>query len=280
MAKGDKLSFVSSKTEIEAKNIKTGGAIHFTKDTHSIFMDGIEYGGLTDAQENYLNTKVREQVISNLTIEINSNKLIYPKNDGTLEAMVHIKYLNQYETPKTMTYTINNNTYDSIVENPSTGKYVIKIPENINSNDINIAVSVEYSHETEGIINKSAVYTIYIRPNVLHCWANVEFLDVNNIATVCKNNHNIIGFETNDVSLSAKGTYTWINKSEGYYYLLIPSSVDIPSSLLKNPPQGIEGPLPVYFVRQLSDVTYKNILYRIFRIVDKQIASIHTIIFD
>lgn len=286
MAKGDKLSFVSSKTEQEAKAVTSGGAIHFTNDTHRIFMDGEMYGGMTDeqkdmlltqAQKDYLNGILQDQIINNYVVSVKSSaSTVTPGTNITFT--ITTKYSGTAVKPDSISAKYNGNTVQ--LSNSSTGTYTYTTAANTGS----CQLSVSTTYTAEGIaIDKSASATTNVRNLIKYCWASVDTLTAANMNTVCKNNNNQVGFETKTITTSAKGTYTWTNANTGYYFLLIPqtpAAVTTPTSLTGSNPQGVEGPLPVYFVKQSDNVTYDGVTYTIFRIKDEQVASTHTITFN
>lgn len=286
MAKGDKLSFVASKTEQEAKAVTSGGAIHFTKDTNRIFMDGKMYGGMTDeqkamlltqSQKDYLNGILQDQIINNYVVSVKaSSNTVTPGTSITFT--ITTKYSGTAVKPDSISAKYNGNTVQ--LSSSTTGTYTYTV----SATTASCQLSVSSTYTAEGIaIDKSASATTNVRNLIKYCWASVDTLTATNMNTACKNNSNQVGFETKTITTTAKGTYTWTNANTGYYFLLIPqtpSAVTTPTSLTGSNPQGIEGPLPVYFVKQSANVTYDGVTYTIFRIKDEQVASTHTITFN
>lgn len=87
------------------------------------------------------------------------------------------------------------------------------------------------------------------------------------------------GFTTRGPQSSAGGTYDFTFTDNTYAYVMIPTGVNVPSSLAGSEPQGVEGPLPVPF-KKMTDFVWNGVTYKQYRIASPQKASTHKVVFN
>lgn len=88
------------------------------------------------------------------------------------------------------------------------------------------------------------------------------------------------GFQTRGPQ-SSVGTdpYTFTFPNNTYAYVMIPTGVNVPTSLAGSEPQGVEGPLPVPF-KKMNDFVWNGVTYKQYRIASPQKASTHKVVFN
>ena len=87
------------------------------------------------------------------------------------------------------------------------------------------------------------------------------------------------GFTTRGPQSSAGGTYDFTFTDNTYAYVMIPTGVNVPTSLAGSEPQGVEGPLPVPF-KKMNDFVWNGVTYKQYRIASPQKASTHKVVFN
>lgn len=86
-------------------------------------------------------------------------------------------------------------------------------------------------------------------------------------------------FTTRGPQSSAGGTYDFTFTDNTYAYVMIPTGVNVPTSLAGSEPQGVEGPLPVPF-KKMNDFVWNGVTYKQYRIASPQKASTHKVVFN
>lgn len=86
-------------------------------------------------------------------------------------------------------------------------------------------------------------------------------------------------FTTRGPQSSAAGTYSFTFTDNTYAYVMIPTGVNVPTSLAGSEPQGVEGPLPVPF-KKMNDFVWNGVTYKQYRIASPQKASTHKVVFN
>lgn len=86
-------------------------------------------------------------------------------------------------------------------------------------------------------------------------------------------------FTTRGPQSSAGGTYDFTFTDNTYAYVMIPTGVNVPTSLAGSEPQGVEGPLPVPF-KKMNDFVWNDVTYKQYRIASPQKASTHKVVFN
>ena len=88
------------------------------------------------------------------------------------------------------------------------------------------------------------------------------------------------GFQTRGPQ-SSVGTdpYTFTFPNNTYAYVMIPTGVNVPTSLAGSDPHGVEGPLPVPFMK-MDDFVWNGVTYKQYRIASAQQPSTHSVVFN
>lgn len=88
------------------------------------------------------------------------------------------------------------------------------------------------------------------------------------------------GFQTRGPQ-SSVGTdpYTFTFPNNTYAYVMIPTGVNVPTSLAGSDPHGVEGVIPVPF-KKMNDFVWNGVTYKQYRIAGAQQPSTHTVVFN
>lgn len=270
------VGFNQSSTEAQALGTSANAStIYFTTDTKAIVVNGNKYGGyLSKAQEDYLKEKIEEEIQSKFAVSLSANT--NPQAVGSpITYTVNVKYDNTAVDPTSISATVNGSTVTPTKS--STGVYTITVNCTTATDGqyagLDQAVVVNASYTKDGVAcTSSASSTARFRAHVLYGVSTAETLTLP-IPTA---------FSKVEKALTSAGTYTWTNSdAEAYYYICIPNGTTIAASLDQTKPQGVEGPLPVYFNKQSNTLKDTKVTYTVYRIADKQAkGSTHTIKFS
>lgn len=253
------VKFSRGKTEVEALRSEDGNVIYFTKDSHSIVMGGKLYGSSIESEKKeYLDKLYSDYIESLFTISSSvSSSTVNPGTEVTITVTVKNSGINcSSDSPLVCTGFLNGSTFTEV----SPGLYRLSV--RIESVGIYTStITAEYSG-----IKKSCSVTISCYGNIIYGWSSSS-----SISSIS----DIVDASSYGPASSSVGEFKFSNSGIGYYYFLIPTGTKIASSLERSEPQGVEGPIPVYFTRQ-SDIPG----YVVFRISDAQSPSEHNIKFS
>lgn len=88
------------------------------------------------------------------------------------------------------------------------------------------------------------------------------------------------GFQTRGPQSSVGADpYTFTFPNNTYAYVMIPTGVNVPNSLAGSDPHGVEGPLPVPFMK-MDDFVWNGVTYKQYRIASAQQPSTHSVVFN
>lgn len=251
-----KVRFSRNKTTREALSSEDRDTIYFTKDTRDIVMGGEIYG-LENKKRDYIDNLYQEHLKDLFTISISVTKSVvnpgslitfsvvlmnsgkFCSSDGEVSGTGFLKDINFTE--------ISNGVYRATVLIDEIGDY-------------RSTIKASYSG-----IEKSESILISCRENIIWGWS-----ELSRISGPSK----LKDAKTFGPALESSGEYKFQNTKPGYYYFLIPNGTILSSSLSGNSPQGLEGPIPVYFTKQVSPEVDG---YSVFRISDAQAPSSHLI---
>ena len=233
--------------------------VYFTKDESSIIMGGKTYGSTLEKEKKEYLDKLYEDYIKSL-FQVTSAVSKSTVNPGT---------------EITVTVNVKNNSIscssDSGISGTGflSGKVFSETSPGVYKTSVQITSVGTYSSTLTAVysgITKTTSVSISCYNNIVYGWSPSEIItslsDLRDASSVGPKS-------------SSSGEYNFKNTGTGYYYILIPDGTSIASSLDGSTPQGTEGPIPVYFVRQEDGIPG----YTIFRIADPQAPSEHTIKF-
>lgn len=123
-------------------------------------------------------------------------------------------------------------------------------------------------------ITKTASKTVYAYHKIRYGVSALEELTTTSISQDA-----MAGFTTRGPQSSAGGTYDFTFTDNTYAYVMIPTGVNVPTSLAGSEPQGVEGPLPVPF-KKMNDFVWNGVTYKQYRIASPQKASTHKVVFN
>lgn len=226
---------------------------------------------MTDSQKTFLDNLITQEVQSKFAVAITlSASNVVPSTSVT--ATITTKYNGSLVDAATLTGGTGalSGIALSGFTKTSTGTYTKSITlTQLGSHSF----AVTATYVKDGVTcTKSASTTCGCYNKIIYGWYTGATLPAVN---QLKNNSGATGYHEAGPRASAAGTYTWTNNAAGYYYILIPDGCTIPSSLNQSKPQGVEGPLPVFFTK-LTGITG----FTIYRIADQQAASTHTVVFS
>lgn len=122
-------------------------------------------------------------------------------------------------------------------------------------------------------ITKTASKDVYAYHKIRYGVSALEELTTTSISQDA-----MAGFQTRGPQSTAAGTYSFTFPNNTYAYVMIPTGVNVPTSLAGSDPQGVEGPLPVPF-KKMNDFVWKGVTYKQYRIAGAQQPSTHTVVF-
>ena len=253
----NQVKFSRNKTSAEALGSEDPDVIYFTSDKHEIVMGGDVYGGgLEKDKKDYLDKLYEDYQKSLFTVTVSSSKSIV--NPGTEVTITVTVRNNGVNCPSDSGVSGNGFLGSRSFTESSVGVY--KTTAQVSQIGVNTSeITVSYN----GIVKKVSV-SVSCYNNIIYGWSTEETTTGSDLR----------GASSKGPQASCAGEYNFRNTEDGYYFLLIPAGVSIASSLSGSKPQGTEGPIPVYFVRQEIPG------YTVFRIEDKQAPSEHTIKFS
>lgn len=123
-------------------------------------------------------------------------------------------------------------------------------------------------------ITKTASKTVYAYHKIRYGVSELEELTTTNTSQDA-----MAAFTTRGPQSSAGGTYDFTFTDNTYAYVMIPTGVNVPTSLAGSEPQGVEGPLPVPF-KKMNDFVWNGVTYKQYRIASPQKASTHKVVFN
>ena len=268
-ATGKTFEVYASKTEEEAKALAetSPGAMCLTKDKKSIVFNGEVYSGdkLTAWQKDYLAKQEQAATEAKFSLQLAvSPGATFVKGVST-EQTVTVKATFDGKAVDLQSLKGTGVLADladlSKWTKSSTGVYTVKKP-----------VSDASTFGIEGAYNgikKTGTKTVQAYYLIKYGVSTKGTLAAADIRTL----------GSRGPQASAAGSYDFSLTANSYAYVCIPDGVSIPGSLNQSKPQGVEGPLPVFFTNQ-GKVTDGSITYTVFRIADMQAASSHTIKFS
>lgn len=272
-AVGQTFEVYASKNEADAKALASSkpGAMCFATDTAHIVFNGKAYGGdaLTSWQKDYLKRQEQAEKESRLSVSVSvSPSGIVEKGVTTpFTATVTVKYDGKAADATALSgtgmladFALTASGGKTAFTKTGTGTYTATVSGT--------------SGGTFGVSATSNGVTKPASATVTACYKT--YYGVNGSSSVDAAKIKAMGFR---IQASAAGEYTFTFASNTYAYVCIPEGVKVPGSLSGSKPQGVEGPLPVYFTK-LSPVSVDGVTYTVFRIADMQAASAHTIKFS
>ena len=123
-------------------------------------------------------------------------------------------------------------------------------------------------------ITKTASKDVYAYHKIRYGVSELEEL-----TTTSTSQDAMAAFTTRGPQSSAGGTYDFTFTDNTYAYVMIPTGVNVPTSLAGSEPQGVEGPLPVPF-KKMNDFVWNGVTYKQYRIASPQKASTHKVVFN
>ena len=257
----NQVKFARNKTAEEAIHSEDKNTIYFTKDDASIVMGGKVYGkALEDSKKEYLDKLYEDYIKSLFTVSASASKSTV--NPGT-EVTITVIVKNNGVACSADTDLVGTG-FLAGVSFTETGVGIYKATIQVTQvGSSSSTITAIYSG-----ITKTTTVSVSCYNNIVYGWS--EATEITGISDL--RDPSSVGPFSN----SAR-EYQFQNSSVGYYYLMIPTGTTIASSLGGSNPQGTEGPIPVFFMRQTSpEVTG----YTVFRIADAQAPSSHTIKFS
>lgn len=270
---GQTFEVYASKNEADAKALASSkpGAMCFATDTTHIVFNGKAYGGdaLTSWQKEYLKRQEQAEKEAKLSVAVSVEPSGFVEKDVTTSftATVTVKYDGKAADATALSgtgmlanFALTTSGGKTAFTKTGTGTYTAKVS---GTSGGTFGVSA-----TSNGVTKSASATVSAYYRTYYGVNGASSVDAAKIKAM-----------SSRIQASAAGEYTFTFTANTYAYVCIPDGVKVPGSLSGSKPQGVEGPLPVYFTKQ-GTVAVDGVNYTVFRIADMQAASTHTIKFS
>lgn len=264
IAAGTHIGFSANKTKQEAVADAKSNRMNIVR-TKELFLNGQRIG-LTDNEADYLQRKVSEEYNSKAALSVSCSPAVL---DAAAPAAVTVTVRTNWsgapadadELPK-VNYQPSSGSpaVDVVLSKSSTGVYtgVIK--------SLSAGVTLNCTATIHGVA-KSAAPVIQMFHKIRYGVSTADTL------TAVPEDFKSKGPQSN-----AAGTYDFAFKVNTYGFILVPRGVSLPGSMQGDSPSGVEGPLPVPFLKQ-SDLTVSGVTYTVLRIASKQAESVHNVVF-
>lgn len=253
---GTHIGFSANKTVNQAIGEKNTNRMTICK-SKELYMNG-ERVGLSDNEADYLKRKVNEEYNAKAGLSISATPTVH---DAAAPDPVTITVKTTWSGAPTDADVTPIVAGVSLTRN-SAGVYTGTVsPGN------NVAKSWSVSATIKGVTKTASV--------TVQAYHRVRY-GVSSLATLSGSVPS--DFKSKVPHNSAAGTYDFAFKPSTYAFILIPQGVSIPASMQGDTPSGVEGPLPVPFVKQ-SNLVVGSVTYTVLRIADKQAESVHNVVF-
>ena len=260
---GARIGFSANKTKEQAIQDSNSNRMTICK-SHELYMNGRRLG-LSENEASYLERKVQEEYDAKAGFSVTCTPNVL---DAAAPAPVTITVrttwngiLTDADTVPTVNYKNGGGPVITVqLAKSSTGVY------NGTINNLNKGVQLNCSATIKGV-NKSAAPFINAYHKIRFGVSSQETLS--NIPE---------DFKSKGPQQSAWGTYTFSFKPNTYGFILVPNGVALPGSMQGDHPSGVEGPLPVPFIKQ-AYLVVNGVTYTVLRIADMQAESLHNVDF-
>lgn len=240
--------------------------------------------GMNEAEADYLKKQVDAENAAKASVVIEVFNGLTPVNTldkDALPAQLTVRVTTKYNgklEDSTSLPTIKIGTQAVRYTKKSTGVYECVIakgtsPSTEDQAYYNGGFTVTATCSPKGI-TKTASKTVYAYHKIRYGVSALEEL-----TTTSTSQDAMAGFQTRGPQSSAGGTYDFTFTDNTYAYVMIPTGVNVPTSLAGSEPQGVEGPLPVPF-KKMNDFVWNGVTYKQYRIASPQKASTHKVVFN
>ena len=255
---GTHIGFSANKTVSQAidEKEKNTNRLNICK-SKELYMNG-ERVGLSDNEADYLKRKVNEEYNAKAGLSISATPTV---QDAAAPATVTI----------TVRTTWSGNPTDADAIPTVAGVSLTRSSAGVYTGTVSPGNNVAKTWSVQAIIKgvqKSANVTVQAYHRVRYGVSTLDTLS----GSVPSD------FKSKAPQWSAAGTYDFAFKANTYAFILIPQGVTLPNSMKGDTPSGVEGPLPVPFVKQ-SNLVVGSVTYTVLRIADKQAESVHNVVF-
>lgn len=249
--------------------------------------------GMNELETDYLKRKLNEENAAKASVVIevlNGTSGVNTLDKDALPAQLTVRVTTKFNGAAvdsnssgggtfTIVDTSSKNEYSAKFTKKSTGVYECVIysgaPESSTPEKVyyNGAFKVVATCSPKGI-TKTASKDVYAYHKIRY---GVSALT--ELTAVSSAQDAMAGFTTRGPQSSAGGTYDFTFTDNTYAYVMIPTGVNVPTSLAGSEPQGVEGPLPVPF-KKMTDFVWNGVTYKQYRIASPQKASTHKVVFN
>lgn len=257
---GTKIGFSANKTKEQAQSLKDNRMVICK--SKELYLNGQRLG-LSDNEAEYIQRKVNEEYNAKAGFSIQVSPTVQnAAAPANVTVTVRVTWSGA-ATDADATPTVSGSDGTSVtLTKSSTGVYTGTIAGK------NSAVTFTARGTIKGV-SKSAAATVQAYHKI-RFGVSTEAGPLTSIPA---------GFSERGPQSSAAGTYTFNFTANTYGYILIPNGVSLPASMQGDNPSGVEGPLPVPFVK-LANLVTGGVTYTQLRIANKQAASVHNVVFN
>ncbi len=241
--------------------------------------------GMNEAEADYLQKQVaaENEKKASVVIEVfNGTTGVNTLDKDALPAQLTVRVTTKYNgklEDSTSLPTIKIGTQAVRYTKKSTGVYECVIAQGTSPSTedqayYNGAFKVVATCSPNGI-TKTASKDVYAYHKIRYGVSELEEL-----TTTSTSQDAMAGFQTRGPQ-SSVGTdpYTFTFPNNTYAYVMIPTGVNVPTSLAGSDPHGVEGVIPVPF-KKMNDFVWNGVTYNQYRIFYAQEPSTHKVVFN
>lgn len=244
--------------------------------------------GMNDLETDYLKRKLNEEnaAKASVVIEVLNGQMIVnaPLDKDSLPDQLTVRVTTKFngspvdsQSSGGGTFTIGGKSAQFTRKSAGVYEHVVEKGEPSSSTPQKVYYNGEFTVKADcspNGITKSATKTVAAYHKIRFGVSALEEL-----TTTSTSQDAMAGFTTRGPQSSAAGTYVFTFPNNTYAYVMIPTGVNVPTSLAGSEPQGIEGVIPVFF-KKMNDFVWNGVTYKQYRIAGAQQPSTHTVVFN